>query len=268
MIHEERRRAESFGTDAGQYDRARPGYPAALIDDLVDFGTDRVLDVGCGTGIAARLFAERGCRVHGVESDERMAAVARAHGLTVDISQFERWEWEGEPFDLVISAQAWHWVDPEIGPAKVAAVLRPGGRFAAFWNQYSHEPRVQEALGAVYKRVAPGLWRGSVALGTISEDELARGQAADCAALTARGFFDPPERRSYSWTRTYDRKQWLDELPTHSGHRTLDPQELNAVLDGVGEAIDRLGGQIVVRLCASMITAVRRSEANGRDTRV
>jgi SAM-dependent methyltransferase len=52
VIHRDRRRALSFGEDAAQYDRARPTYPAALVDDLMRGAPTRVLDVGCGTGIA------------------------------------------------------------------------------------------------------------------------------------------------------------------------------------------------------------------------
>jgi len=59
--HQAREVAESFGADAERYDRARPGYPAAMVDRIVAAspGPD-VLDVGCGTGIAARLFREAG----------------------------------------------------------------------------------------------------------------------------------------------------------------------------------------------------------------
>ena len=80
--HRQRQVAESFGSDAGRYDRARPSYPGALVDRIVAASPGRdVLDVGCGTGIAARLFQAAGCRVLGVDPDERMASVARQAGL-------------------------------------------------------------------------------------------------------------------------------------------------------------------------------------------
>ncbi len=81
-----------FGQDAVRYDRARPSYPTALIDDLVSDEPGRVLDVGCGTGKAARLFAARGCQVLGVEPDDRMAAVARSYGIPVEVATFEAWD--------------------------------------------------------------------------------------------------------------------------------------------------------------------------------
>jgi trans-aconitate methyltransferase len=91
MLHDDRRRAVSFGDDPAAYDRERPSYPPALIDELMATGPRRVLDVGCGTGKAGRLLAARGCEVLGVEADPRMAAVARAHGLEVEVARFEEW---------------------------------------------------------------------------------------------------------------------------------------------------------------------------------
>ena len=141
--HRNRQRAEGFGEDAPRYDRSRPRYPVALIEDVLD-GCDmpaRVLDVGCGTGRAAFLFMERDCIVVGVEPDARMAALARSHGVTVDVCTFEAWEPADRHFDVVISAQAWHWIDPAVGASKAAAALGPGGRLALFWNAVRHERR-------------------------------------------------------------------------------------------------------------------------------
>ena len=74
-LHQDRSRAESFGSVAVLYDRARPSYPPALIDALTAGGAPTVLDVGCGTGIAAALLVARGCEVTGVEVDPRMAEI-------------------------------------------------------------------------------------------------------------------------------------------------------------------------------------------------
>jgi SAM-dependent methyltransferase len=74
QLHRQRQVAESFGSVAERYDRARPGYPAALVERIVAASPGpRVLDVGCGTGIAARQFQAAGCRVLGVDPDPRMA---------------------------------------------------------------------------------------------------------------------------------------------------------------------------------------------------
>ncbi|TMD83661.1 MAG: class I SAM-dependent methyltransferase, partial [Chloroflexi bacterium] len=112
VSYENRRRAESFGADAERFDRTRPSYPAAMVDDLLASTPSRVLDVGCGTGKVARLFLAKGREVLGVEPDSRMVRVARSHGIQVEVSTFEAWEPAHRLFDLVVSGQAWHWVDP------------------------------------------------------------------------------------------------------------------------------------------------------------
>src|SRR5204862_362560 len=101
--------------DAEQYDRSRPSYPPALIDDLATPDTHTVLDVGCGTGIASRLFVARGCTVVAVEQDARMAAVARRRGIDVDVATFETWIPRGAPLAAVAAA-----IDAQGGHVTVA----------------------------------------------------------------------------------------------------------------------------------------------------
>ncbi|MEU4316448.1 class I SAM-dependent methyltransferase [Nocardia sp. NPDC024068] len=134
--------ATGFGADAQRYDRARPGYPDALVARIRSGAPGvSVLDVGCGTGIAARQFQAAGCTVLGVEPDPRMADFARARGVRVEVATFEAWEPDGRMFDAVIAAQSWHWVDPAAGAAKAAGVLRPGGRLAISVTCTNRRPR-------------------------------------------------------------------------------------------------------------------------------
>jgi len=85
--------AQSFGSDPERYDRARPRYPEAMVERIVESSPGHdVLDVGCGTGIAARQFQAAGCRVLGVEPDARMADLARRSGVEVEVATFEAWD--------------------------------------------------------------------------------------------------------------------------------------------------------------------------------
>ncbi|MEU6787352.1 class I SAM-dependent methyltransferase [Nonomuraea angiospora] len=127
-LHLDRARATSFGSVAEQYDRYRPECPDELIDELTASRPTRVLDVGCGTGKVARTLARRGLTALGVEADERMADVARGHGIEVEVAPFETWDDAGRRFDLMTCGDAWHWIDPDAGIAKAARVLDPGAR--------------------------------------------------------------------------------------------------------------------------------------------
>jgi SAM-dependent methyltransferase len=211
-----------------------------------------VLDVGCGTGIAASLLAARGCEVLGVEIDERMAAVGRSRGLEVEVAQFERWDAHGRSFELLTSAQAWHWIDPVAGAEKAASVLAPGGRLALFWNFGSPPVEVLALLDPIYARYAPGLAGHSVLLGG-SE---ARAATA-IAGVASSGEFATASVERFAWSRKHVTATWLELLRTHSDHQTLPEEQLQPLLEEVGEAIDSLGGSFELSYEATLVTARR-----------
>jgi SAM-dependent methyltransferase len=252
MLYENRSRAESFGAIAELYDRVRPSYPAELIDALLAGEQRRVLDVGCGTGIAASLLAARGCEVLGVEIDERMAQVARTRGLAVEVAQFERWDAVGRSFELLTSAQAWHWIDPLAGAQKAASVLRPGGRLGLFWNFGSPPAEVSALLDPIYARHAPDLASHSVLLG--GSDARA---ATAIAGVTSCGQFATASVKRFAWSRMHETAGWLELLQSHSDHQTLPPAQLQPLLDAVGEAIESLGGSFELPYEAILVTARR-----------
>jgi SAM-dependent methyltransferase len=232
--HQHRHIAESFGTDAQRYDRARPAYPQALINRIA---AKEILDVGCGTGIEARQLREAGRTVLGVEPDERMAAFARDTGIDVEVSTFEDWDPAGRTFDAVIAAQSWHWVDPAKGAAKAIEVLRPGGLFAAFWHVFLPPDEVQQAFAEAFQRAIPD--------SPLNLRGLPRTNPYESLITATAERFGPgePEFLHYEWERTYTRDEWLDQLPTQGGLTRATPEQLAEILTGVGAAIDAMGGE-------------------------
>jgi SAM-dependent methyltransferase len=256
--HKYRQVAESFGSDAERYDRTRPRYPDAMVRRIVDGSPGRtVLDVGCGTGIAARQFQAIGCEVLGVEPDARMADFARRSGVDVDVATFEAWDPAGRNFDTVVAGQAWHWVDPVASAAKAALVLRPGGRLAAFWYVVEPQTSVSEAFVAAFQRVVPD---SPFDLRGIPKRPLDGYQAL--FAKAADGIrevdgFSEPEQWQYDWKRECTRDEWLDQLPTSGTLTRLPPDKVAQVLEAVGAAIDARGGNLTLRCTAVAVTAVR-----------
>jgi len=244
-------RALSFGAAAELYDRARPTYPAELVEDLLALRPQAVLEVGCGTGKASELFLGRVPSLLAVEPDARMAAVARRKGVDVEVGPFERWEPSGRTFDLVIAAQSWHWVPEPEGAALARAVLRPGGHLGAFWNIGSHEDATTAALDPIYQQVAPAIAEHTTALRQPGEERHAHVQALH------DGGFTPIEVRSYTWTAEYSRSQWLDYISTHSDHLTLPDTQRNELLARVGDAIDALGGGLAYHFQTILVLAGR-----------
>jgi SAM-dependent methyltransferase len=257
--HQYREVAEAFGTDAERYDRARPSYPRALVERIVaeSPGTD-VLDVGCGTGIVARLFQAAGCRVLGLDPDARMADLARERGLGVELATLEAWEPAGRQFDIVVAGQAWHWVDPVAGAARAAQALRPGGRLAVFWNASEFPADISEAFSAAYRLATPDLPMSQASQGRMPGPELYARMCAKAAdGMQQAGTFGDAEQWRFDWDRPYTRDEWLDQVPTFGGHSQLPPDRLQQVLDGMGAAIDAAGGSFTMHYVTLAATATR-----------
>jgi SAM-dependent methyltransferase len=250
-----------FGEAAELYDRARPSYPAALVDDVLHLGEGApgwMVDAGCGTGKAARLFAEAGVPGVGVEPDPRMAEVARRHlephRWRVDVDAFESWApGPGDPpADLLVSAAAWHWFDPGTRFRRAFAILRPGG-WLALW---ANHPAVTDGLlkreiDAAYARLAPEL-------AAHSWEQLSTGdRRADFGDLPADLAFGEAVEREYPWSRTYTPREWVDLMSTQSDHRMLAGDRRQALLDAVGQVLERHGGRYVHRFVCDLWAAPR-----------
>jgi SAM-dependent methyltransferase len=212
-----------FGEVAHDYDRVRPSYPDRLIDDVLEFAGlepgGPLLDVGAGTGRATLAFAARGAVVTALEPDPAMAAVLRAKlpagSGAVEAASLERFDRVENHFGLVTSAQSWHWTDPSTRYDKAAAVLRPGGALAIFWNRdWLADPAVARDHLAVHREIAPHLNAG---LGPVTERAY-----PDRPDLAAHPAFTAVERRVYHWTRRLRRADCLTLLGTHSEYRMLD----------------------------------------------
>jgi SAM-dependent methyltransferase len=266
----DRQRRLAFGDVAELYDRVRPSYPSALVDDILEFADAgagaRALEIGAGTGKATALFAERGLRIVGLEPSAEMARIARRNtaaygGVAIEQAEFERWSPQGA-FRLVFSAQAWHWIAPNVRYSRAREALDPGGALAVFWNRARWEGMaVRAELADVYRTTAPQLGSG-VGPGPMHpavpaapnwwhdwENEL----------RSAAGFVDP-QIRSYPWSERYETGAYVELLQTHSDHILLEPAQREALLDGVGRVIDRHGGRLEFEYVTVVAMARRAGE--------
>lgn len=139
MTQEKLQLRTTFDRVALLYERARPGYPEKLFDDVVSLSgippNGWILEIGCGTGQATVPFARRGYRLLCIELGENLATVARhklANYPQVEVltGAFEDWLPKMGAFDLAIAATAFHWLDPTLAYPKTACALKTGGAIA------------------------------------------------------------------------------------------------------------------------------------------
>ncbi len=239
-------RARSFGAAARQYDRARPTYPVALVDDVVGMlpGLD-IAEIGAGTGKATRLFAARGLRMTCVEPDPGMAEILHENcgalaNVEIVVSAFEEWQ-PGAAYDGLIAAQSWHWTDPQRRWTKAAEVLREGGLVALFWNhtRWYLNP-LSKDIDAVYDR--RGLRRQQ-----LNAEAVAKAAPAwPGDELEEHPAFCDVEVRSYDSAQTYTADEWCDYLASTSDHLVADSRLSEAVLADVHDLVESHGNAMEV----------------------
>lgn len=253
---------DTFDEVAELYDRVRPRYPEALVESLARTAGlgpgSRVLEVGPGTGQLTVPLAGLGCRVIAVELGPALAAVARRRLrefplVDVEVADFEHWELPDEPFDLVVSATAFHWIDPAVRLPKAADALRPGGRLAVVTTEHVAGGSLDFFARAqrCYERWDPATPPG---LRLLPADEI----PTDTYGLEQSARFADFGVSRYFQDIAYSAGQYLDVLLTYSGHRALDDTARQGLLTCIRDLIEnRYGGSVTKRYLHELVIAPR-----------
>ncbi len=184
-----------FTDRASDYVKYRPDYPAAAINAILsgmgEASRLAAADIGAGTGISARLLADRGVRVTAVEPNAAMRLAAIPH---------PRVEWrEGtaeetglpaESVDLMVCAQAFHWFRQHEAVSEFHRILRPGGRLALMWN--TRDARDTFTRGYVE------------AIHAVNGEHPAEQREIEAGAIEGAGRFTPPTLETFGHWQDLD----------------------------------------------------------------
>ena len=147
-----------FNRIADVYD-ARPAYPLALVDAVAALGvpgTTRIGDLGAGIGHLALPLAARGFDVTAVEpaqamldrlrqGAERFGVSVRTLATTAEALPVER-----ASLDLVVIADALHFLDAERSALEIARVLVPEGAIALVTCEFADTPFMRDIVRLMY----------------------------------------------------------------------------------------------------------------------
>ena len=238
----------AFDRIADVYRAARPGYPEALVGDVILFANlkpnDRILEVGCGTGQATESFAKRGFSILAIDPGSEMLRGARESLASFDNvrlleTTFEAWPAKQGEFRLIFAAQSWHWVDPGVRFVKAAEALSPDGSLAVF----GHVPvGLPAALLAQFREIylrRTGRW-GRPPEAWYLPDGPFKGW------FDESGMFGPVAHKSYPWKWRHTTSGYTDFLRTKSELLMLEFAKREALLGEVAKAIDDHGGRLTV----------------------
>lgn len=131
---------DRFTGFAGDYDRYRLRPPEALAEIVSRYAgletPELVVDLGCGTGLSTRFWADRAAQVIGVDPAPDM--LERARTATQESNVVYRGGYGHETglpsacTDIVTCSQSFHWMEPSSTLAEIARILRPDGVFCAY----------------------------------------------------------------------------------------------------------------------------------------
>ena len=175
-------------------------------------------------------------------------------------SEAERGPLPHDEFDAVVSATAFHWLDPAVRVARSAAVLRPSGTLAIIGTEHiaGGDTAFFAEVQACYERWDPSTPPG---LRLQNASEIPR----DSAELDQSGLFERVVFHRYEWTETYSATAYRDLLLTYSGHRALESDRREHLLACITELIEgRYGGSITKRYLTELRLAHRASPAGSR----
>lgn len=218
-----------FTNRAEDYVRYRPSYPAAAIDALLDgLGAPATLvaaDVGAGTGISARLLAERGVEVVAVEPNRAMRDAAAPHPrVTFRDGSAESIPLADGAVDLVLAAQAYHWFRAEPAVAEMARVVKSGGRLALVWNRRAEvEPFMQGYERAILEA---------------ADDPAVVGMHADIEAVDRSRLFGPRRIVRFEQRQVVDRDGLMGRALSASYVPKQGPR-LTRLVERLGELYDQ-----------------------------
>ena len=231
-------RALTFGSVAAAYERYRPGYPDAVVEEVLAYAGRPVataLEIGAGTGKATRVFASHGVRVTATDPDPAMLAELVTHvpaSVQTVQAAFEELPLTST-YDLVYAAAALHWTRPEGRWERVAALLEPGGVVASFGAPRDlADPVVEEAL-----RVAGAPWVADVDVpspdGTPDDSTV----AWPSTELACSDLFTDVTQVVIEQRTTVSARDYVGLLSTVSAFLVLTPADRRAAFDSILDAL-------------------------------
>jgi ubiquinone/menaquinone biosynthesis C-methylase UbiE len=215
--------ARSFGGVADAYDRGRPSYPREAATWLTSDQPLAVLELGAGTGKLTEQLVALGHDVHATEPDAKMLAILEKNHPGVRVSQATAEEIPAgdSTYDVVVSAQAFHWFDHDRALPEIARVLKPRGRLSLVWNQRDERIPWVKRLGRL--------------IGT-------QEQLSDPSELLGGSpLFGEVEQESFKFWQLVDRASIQDLVRSRSNVAVLPPAEQEAKMAEVLAFYDEYG---------------------------
>ena len=151
-----------FSGHAGDYARFRPHYPRELFNYLAGITSEQesVWDCATGNGQAAVALAEVFRQVIATGASEKQIAKAQPHNrINYRVASAEQSGLPKESVDLVMVAQALHWLDRNVFFGEAKRILKPNGVLAVWsYNLVKIAPKIDGLVEIFYREAVGSFW--------------------------------------------------------------------------------------------------------------
>ena len=239
------------------YDLYRPSYPEALINKIILKSNidkqSKVLEVGAGSGKATELFVDRGLKIHCIEQGPNL--VNKGLDKFKDLDQvsyecvsFQEWEIEENTYDMIFSAQAFHWIPKPQGYKTLAKALKDKGQMMIFWNKYVN-------LGDKVSAELAGLLKEFKILTMLDHKEMETYRHRTYDGIYTTDLFEEIEIFEYPWELEYSYHDFINFLTTMNTYISLASQKKHSLNVGLMELFSKNNDKIIFNFDAVLFSA-------------
>jgi ubiquinone/menaquinone biosynthesis C-methylase UbiE len=125
--------AERFSGFSDLYDTVRPAPPKKVCTIVLDIlnrkRVERVVDLGCGTGLSTAIWRGYAGEIIGIEPNEEMRALAAKQHKDLKFIKGSSYDTTiaDAAVDIVTCSQSFHWMEPVATLAEIDRILQPNG---------------------------------------------------------------------------------------------------------------------------------------------
>lgn len=230
-----RKESEMFDRTADYYDKFRPSYPVEIVDKIINTAkldnNSRLLEIGSGSGKATELFAAENLNIFCIDPGENLVKNGRKKfskldNIKFEVARFEELDLAPKQYDVVFSAQAFHWIPQPVGYEKCAYTLKDNGYLALFWNMYiTYDNDIDNELIELSNKY------GGFA-DFLSVDGCEKRINTIARGMENSGYFNTPVVHRTLWDQTYNADQYFGFVQTgNSFVQKSEEEKVNAYND-------------------------------------
>jgi len=246
------KKIEPYKGIAGIYEEIRPSYPERLIDDVIRKTNlkldDNILEIGAGTGKATIQLAERGFKIDAIEIGEDMAEILRDKcvnypKVSIHVSSFEEWSNpNNQKYDMIFSAQSFHWIDKNVKYKKCHELLKDEGYLALFWYISSDDTleetrEINKKVDEIVKKYVAGYFKNEGKPERLKHDGVYKEDERK-AEIISSGLFDLIDKIEYTHEIKNNAEQYLKAMKSVPANASI--------LDGLEDnIINKMDNEII-----------------------